>query len=147
MMILQGGVNRKKSRASEDRLSGTPRQVKVSFRSEPLTTVSWSKGHCECCEYLPHDIMQGYFYNKNHELQQQHQVAIRPIPEQCEPSSAGLSYSSLGRNSRVSVPRFLLNFAQSWKKSTDCNLCVQLRDRPASFASSSQPGCLLGVPS
>ena len=25
--ILQGGVNRKKSRASEDRLSGTPRQV------------------------------------------------------------------------------------------------------------------------
>jgi len=56
MAKLQGGVNRKKSRASEDRLSGTPRQV-----------------------------------------------AIRPIPEQCEPS-AGLSYSSLGRNSRVSVP-------------------------------------------
>lgn len=56
MAKLQGGVNRKKSRASEDRLSGTPRQV-----------------------------------------------AIRPIPEQCEPSS-GLSYSSLGRNSRVSVP-------------------------------------------
>ena len=30
-MIVQGGVNRKKSRASEDRLSGTPRQVESHF--------------------------------------------------------------------------------------------------------------------
>jgi hypothetical protein len=54
MAKLQGGVNRKKSRASEERMSGPPRQA-----------------------------------------------PIRPIPEQCEPN---LSYSSLGRNSRVSVP-------------------------------------------
>ena len=30
---MQGGVNRKKSRASEDRLSGTPRQVLLFRRS------------------------------------------------------------------------------------------------------------------